>query len=166
MSTSGKDAYVGLLQQFLPAHVSTRRVLRRFAEGNEVCSIVSMPAKSTLQPDQARLLGTVRGELSRLLPACDERRMFGGVTIMLNGNLLCCVARQGLMVRVGAEGEAAALARPAAQPCMGTGRRMAGFVMVDHDGLATPQDVVSWLRLAHAYVKTLPPKPVGKSTPK
>ena len=85
---------------------------------------------------------------------------------MLNGNMLCCVARQGLMVRVGAEGEAAALARPAAQPCMGTGRRMAGFVMVDHDGLATPQDVVSWLRLAHAYVKTLPPKPVGKSTPK
>jgi hypothetical protein len=89
--------------------------------------------------------------------------MFGDVTMMLNGNMLCCVAKQGLMVRVGAQGEAA-LSHPSVLPCMGTGRRMAGFVMVDHDGLATPQDVASWLRLARAYVMTLPPKAPGKST--
>ncbi len=38
MRLSGKDAYVGVLQQFMPAHVSTR-VLRQFADGDEVCSI-------------------------------------------------------------------------------------------------------------------------------
>jgi TfoX/Sxy family transcriptional regulator of competence genes len=115
-----------------------------------------------MSPDQEHLLAAVRDGLRRLTGTFDERRMFGGVTMMVNGNMLCCVARQGLMVRVGAEGEAAALARPAAQPCMGTGRRMAGFVMVDHDGLATPQDVAEWLRIAYAYVKALPPKPVGR----
>lgn len=51
MRTTGKEAYVGLLQQFLPAHVSTR-VLRQFAEGNEVCSIdeltVRTPAGGTV----------------------------------------------------------------------------------------------------------------------
>jgi predicted SnoaL-like aldol condensation-catalyzing enzyme len=51
MRTTGKDAYVGLLQQFLPAHVSTR-VLRQFADGNEVCSIdeltVRTPAGGTV----------------------------------------------------------------------------------------------------------------------
>lgn len=124
-----------------------------------------MPAKP-LPADQEHLLSVVRDALRRMVGSFGERRMFGGVTVMLDGNMLCCVARRGLMVRVGAAGEAAALARPAAQPCMGTGRRMPGFVMVGHDGLATPQDVGSWLRLAHAYVKSLPPKPAAESTPK
>lgn len=41
---------------------------------------------------------------------------------------------------------------------MGTGRRMAGFVMVGHDGLTAPREAASWLRTALAYVETLPPK--------
>lgn len=112
--------------------------------------------------DQDQLLGTVRSELARLSPLIDERRMFGGVTMMRDGNMLCCVSPRGLMVRVGAEGEAAALARPAAQPCMGTGRRMTGFVMVGYEGLKKPNDVASWLKAALAYVTTLPAKPAGK----
>jgi TfoX/Sxy family transcriptional regulator of competence genes len=117
-----------------------------------------MQTKTAMRPDQAQLLATVRDELQRMLPGFDECRMFGGVTMMFNGNMLCCVARDGLMVRVGVDGEAEALARPAAQSCMGTGRRMAGFVMVDYAGLSTARDVQSWLGLAHAYVKTLPAK--------
>jgi limonene-1,2-epoxide hydrolase len=38
MSTSGRNEYASLLQQFLPAHVSTK-VLQQFANGDEVCSI-------------------------------------------------------------------------------------------------------------------------------
>lgn len=45
MRTTGKDAYVGLLQQFLPAHVSTR-VLRQFADGDEVCSIDELTVRT------------------------------------------------------------------------------------------------------------------------
>ena len=90
--------------------------------------------------------------------AVTEKRMFGGITMMVNGNMLCCASPRGLMIRVGAEGEAAALAKPAAAPCTATGRRMAGFVMVGHAGLATAREVESALRLAHAYVKTLPAK--------
>lgn len=122
-----------------------------------------MPARP-LSAGQDDLLAAVRDGLRRLTGTFDERRMFGGITMMMNGNMLCCVARQGLMVRVGAAAEATALARPSVQPCMGAGRRMAGFVMVDLDGLTTPQEVTSWLRLAHAYVKSLPPKQPGKAT--
>lgn len=62
------------------------------------------------------------------------------------------------MVRVGAEGEADALQQPSAQPCMGTGRRMAGFVMVDHSGVSSAADVAAWLRRAPSFVQNLPPK--------
>lgn len=110
------------------------------------------------------LLESVRRELSRLALCCVEKRMFGGITQMLAGNMLCSVSRRGLMVRVGTEGEAEALAQPGAQPCMATGRRMAGFVMVDDAVLRDPRDVAKWLQRAHAHVSTLPAKQ-GKVAP-
>jgi predicted SnoaL-like aldol condensation-catalyzing enzyme len=51
MRITGRDAYVSLLQRFVPAHVCTR-VLRQFEEGDEVCSIneltVRAPSGSTV----------------------------------------------------------------------------------------------------------------------
>jgi TfoX/Sxy family transcriptional regulator of competence genes len=56
------------------------------------------------------LVGRVRKALTTA--RVSEKRMFGGVTFMLNGNMLCTVFEEGLMLRVGKDAEAAALARP------------------------------------------------------
>lgn len=45
MRITGRDAYAGLLQQFLPAHVSTR-VLKQFGEGDQVCSINELTVRT------------------------------------------------------------------------------------------------------------------------
>lgn len=87
-----------------------------------------------------------------------EKRMFGGVTFLVNGNMLCCASKQGLMVRVGKDAEAAALSRPFARPCLGTGRQMAGFVMVERAGISDAEMLSRWLDIARAYVERLPPK--------
>lgn len=87
-----------------------------------------------------------------------EKRMFGGITFLMNGNMLCCASKQGLMVRVGKEAEAAALSQPFAQPCLGTGCRMAGFIMVEPAGIAESTALSRWLEMARAYVSRLPPK--------
>jgi TfoX/Sxy family transcriptional regulator of competence genes len=86
------------------------------------------------------------------------KRMFGGLTFLLSGNMLCCVSERGLMARVGAVAEPAALAKPHAGPCLGAGRRMAGFILVKPPGIASGGDLEGWLRLALAYVEQLPPK--------
>lgn len=86
--------------------------------------------------------------------------MFGGITFMLSGNMLCCVSKQGLMVRVGADAEPVALASPFAQPCMGAGRRMAGFILVSFSGVASSAQLKKWLSMAQAYVGKLPEKQV------
>jgi TfoX N-terminal domain len=52
------------------------------------------------------------------------KRMFGGLTFMLEGNMLCCVSTKGLMVRVGAAVESEALKRPLVARCLGAGRPM------------------------------------------
>jgi hypothetical protein len=97
------------------------------------------------------------------LPAnyASEKRMFGGITFLVNGNMLCCASKQGLMVRVGKEAEAAALSRPFARPCLGTGRRMAGFIMIEPAGIAEPTALSQWLDMARDYAGRLPPKGVS-----
>lgn len=88
-----------------------------------------------------------------------EKRMFGGVTFLLNGNMLCCVSKKGLMVRVGKDAEDAALSRPHATPCLGTGRRMAGFIIIQPKGIESDMELRFWLDLARSYVDSLPAKP-------
>jgi TfoX/Sxy family transcriptional regulator of competence genes len=89
--------------------------------------------------------------------------MFGGITFILNGNMLCAVSEKGLMARVGAEREPEALSRPFAARCMGAGRPMAGFILVQPPGVAADTDLKEWLDRALAYVERLPPKPKTSS---
>lgn len=86
------------------------------------------------------------------------KRMFGGLTFLLSGNMLCCVSAKGLMVRVGAAAEPDALKRPFVARCLGAGRPMAGFLLVEAEGVANDADLRAWLELALAYVGDLPPK--------
>ncbi len=110
-----------------------------------------------LEPAEVQALtARVRARLGALEP--EEKRMFGGTTFMLAGHMLCCVSKRGLMARVGAAAEPAALARPHARPCEGTGRPMPGFVMVAAAGLPDEQVLDAWLTLARDYIVTLPPK--------
>ncbi len=55
-----------------------------------------------------------------------ERKMFGGIAFMLNGNMCFGVTNDDLMVRVGADGLEDALDPPHARPMDFTGRPMKG----------------------------------------
>jgi TfoX/Sxy family transcriptional regulator of competence genes len=87
-----------------------------------------------------------------------EKRMFGGVGFMLDGNMIAGTFRNALLVRVGKERNAEALRRPGARPMEMRGRPLDGYVMVDR---AVLNDTVlaEWIALARAHVRTLPPKP-------
>jgi TfoX/Sxy family transcriptional regulator of competence genes len=87
-----------------------------------------------------------------------EVKMFGGLGFMVRGNLIACADQRGLLVRVGEVGRSAALARGAKAMVM-NGRQMKGFVRVE--GTLDTRTVRSWLRVARAYVETLPTKTSG-----
>ena len=57
-----------------------------------------------------------------------EKKMFGGLCFMLNGNMLCGVHKDGAMYRVGKDHEDAALSLPGARKMDFTGRPMGGFI--------------------------------------
>jgi len=98
--------------------------------------------------------------LEALLPMdrVQVKPMFGGRTFMLDGHMLVCASRRGLMARVGAAAETEALKSPHAGPCMGAGRPMPGFLMIAPDGLMDAPSLARWVDLARAYVETLPAK--------
>ncbi|MFA6052371.1 MAG: TfoX/Sxy family protein [Methylobacter sp.] len=88
----------------------------------------------------------------------SEKRMFGGVTFMLNGNMLCRASKKGLMVRVGKDAEPQALANPTAKRCDCPGRPMPGFISIEPAGISQDDALEDWLQMALTYVGTLPPK--------
>lgn len=87
----------------------------------------------------------------------SEKKMFGGVCFLLQGNMLCGTGEDRFMFRVGKELEAEAMARPGAKPMDFTGRKMGGFVYVDVDA-AMEAGLDGWIDLAAQFVATLPPK--------
>jgi TfoX/Sxy family transcriptional regulator of competence genes len=96
--------------------------------------------------------------------ALREVKMFGGLCFMLNGNMVAGTSKRGLLVRVGKDRQANALARSGAKPMQMTGRPMEGYVFVDPPP-SDEQALRDWLNLAVAFVKTLPPK-LPKSKPR
>ncbi|MEO4040903.1 TfoX/Sxy family protein [Hoeflea sp. CAU 1731] len=88
----------------------------------------------------------------------SERKMFGGVCFLLNGNMFAGVANHdSFMFRVGKELEEDALARPGARPMDFTGRKMGGLIWVDADA-AIDAGLEQWIDFTARFVGSLPPK--------
>jgi TfoX/Sxy family transcriptional regulator of competence genes len=100
----------------------------------------------------ARIRQALRGK-----EGLTEKKMFGGVAFLLEGNMLVGVMGERLLVRTGPQEHAAALKRPHAGPMTFTGKPMRGFVVVEPAGFATGQDLRNWISLALGYVRELPP---------
>lgn len=91
-------------------------------------------------------------------PDVDERKMFGGIAFMLRGNMCCGVVGDMLMLRLGNEGAAAALAERHTRPMDFTGKPLKSMIYVGPEGISTPEDLNRWVRRGAEFAATLPPK--------
>ena len=90
--------------------------------------------------------------------AVVEKRLFSGIAFMVRGHMCVGLSGNDLMVRVGAEGHAEALAQRHARAMDFTGRPMKGFVFVSPKGYATEAALQSWLDRGLRYARSLPAK--------
>ncbi len=89
----------------------------------------------------------------------SHRRMFGGTCWLANGNMACGVTGDGtLMVRVGPQDQADALAEKGARPMDFTGRPLKGFVYVDAAGHRGQDQLKTWVVRGLTFARSLPPK--------
>src|ERR1700730_6284905 len=67
-----------------------------------------------------------------------EKRMFGGLAFLVNGNMAVSASGQGgLLLRVAPEDRDALLGKPYANPCVMRGRLMGGWLRVSAEGVRT-----------------------------
>jgi len=88
----------------------------------------------------------------------EEKKMFGGIGFLLNGNLLVGVWKDALIVRLEADYAVDALTRPHVREFDITGRPMRGWVLVEPEGLESDRQLAGWIKRAVAFVETLPAK--------
>src|SRR5437667_10889577 len=83
-----------------------------------------------------------------------ERRMFGGLCFLLNGNMLAGVAGSLLVFRIDDAELDEALALPYARPMDFTGRPMKNFVYIDPSGFVSDGEFLPWLKKSLRYVRS------------
>ena len=88
----------------------------------------------------------------------DEKKMFGGIGFLLNGNLCVGVWKNSLIVRLDPKSGAAALKEPGVRAFDITGRPMKGWLLVDRDAIEDDDQLHDWMQRAAKYVANMPAK--------
>ena len=88
----------------------------------------------------------------------EEKKMFGGVGFLLNGNMLVGVWKNSLIVRLGPEEGDEALKEAHVSAFAITGRSMKGWVLVAPEGVENDDQLSGWLQRAVKFVGKLPAK--------
>lgn len=97
-------------------------------------------------------------ELLENISGFEEKKMFGGVGFLVNGNMACGVHKHSLIVRVGPEKYQAALSDVHAGVFDMTGRPMTGWVKVSAPGFETEKDLSNWVQQGLEFALSLPPR--------
>jgi hypothetical protein len=87
-----------------------------------------------------------------------EKKMFGGIAFLLNGNMCCGVNGNDLIVRLAPERTDEALSRRHTRMFDLTGRPMKGWILVQPAGLKTKAALARWVHLGVDFAVTLPAK--------
>jgi TfoX/Sxy family transcriptional regulator of competence genes len=84
----------------------------------------------------------------------EEKKMFGGLAFLVNGNMAVAASGQGgLLVRVDPDEGEKLVASTSATPMEMRGRQMAGWLRV-----GAGDDLPEWVERGRSYARSLPPK--------
>lgn len=96
-------------------------------------------------------------------PGLSERKMFGGLAFLVNGNMSVAASREGgLLLRVDPARTEELLARKHARSFVMRGKPMDGWIRVDPEGLRNKRDLERWVGVGTDFARTLPKKTRSK----
>jgi TfoX/Sxy family transcriptional regulator of competence genes len=98
----------------------------------------------------------IRGALAR--KNIEEKKMFGGICFLLNGNMLVGVWKDSLIARLGPEQGDEALLEPHVKAFDITGKPMKSWILVEPEGVVEYEQLKDWIQRAVKFVGKLPKK--------
>lgn len=108
-------------------------------------------------PYDEKLAGRL-AQLAQGRPELVEKKMFGGIGYMLNGNMRCGIYKEFLVLRLGVEQAESVLSEPHAKPMDITGKVMKGWALIAPEGIAKDKDLKRYVQLAQNFAATLAAK--------
>lgn len=103
------------------------------------------------------LIDRIRSILSRR-EGYSERRMFGTVCFMINGNMCVGTWNGSLIVRLDKKDHDETLAEPHTRPADMNGRVMRGWALVEPAGIESKHHLTVWVDRAAKFAGSLPAK--------
>jgi TfoX N-terminal domain len=92
-------------------------------------------------------------------PGLSERRMFGGLAFMINGNLaVSASSKGGLLLRVDPAETETLVADPLAERFVMRGREMDGWLRIDVEADVAEAELERWVTTGVGYARSLPAK--------
>lgn len=107
-------------------------------------------------PYDEKLAERIRRRLAKRR-GITEKKMFGGVAFLMNGNMSVGLHGGELIVRLAPEETDAALAKRHTRIFDITGRPMKGWILVKPEGLSDDA-LAKWVGMGVTYAASLPPK--------
>ena len=97
-------------------------------------------------------------ELVSAEPGLDEKKMFGGLAFLIEGNMAVGVSGQGgILVRVDPDESDELVATTSAQLMEMRGRSMRGWLRVAAEDVAGDAALADWVERGTTYARSLPP---------
>ena len=92
-------------------------------------------------------------------PGVTERKMFGGLAFLIDGNMSVAASREGgLMVRVDPDAGEGLVESSGAVPVVMRGRAMQGWLRVEAADVRADNELARWVGVGVAFARSLPPK--------
>lgn len=88
----------------------------------------------------------------------SEKKMFGGICFMINGNMCVGPWKGSLIVRLDKADHEATQSEPFVKPMDITGKVLKGWARIESAGIATDEDFEEWISRAVTFSRTLPAK--------
>jgi len=99
-----------------------------------------------------KLTNRVRSALAHL-PNIEEKKMFRGITFMVNGKMCITVGDNEIMCRIDPELHEACVAKKGCRPVVMKGREYKGYVYINTEGIKAKNDFAYWIGLALEFNK-------------
>jgi hypothetical protein len=89
----------------------------------------------------------------------SEKKIFGGLAFLINGNMaVSASSKGGLLLRVDPSETETLVAQPHAEPFEMRGRDMTGWLRIAPEGVRTDKELRRWAAIGTAYARSLPAK--------
>ncbi len=97
-------------------------------------------------------------KILKKIEGLSEKKMFGGICFLVNGNMALGLVNEDLMIRVGSDSYEKMLSQPYVRKMDFTGKPLKGFLYVGPNGTQSDKDLRKWVLSGVEFALSLPAK--------